>query len=509
MSQWPRSWVRYLPQAFTADLRSLAVARIGIAAVILGDLMVRGLALEDHYADSGVVPRSFLDPSGPLRWSLHTLSGATWFQLALFLVAAVAAVCLGLGFRTRLATVVSWLLVVSLQNRNPLVLTGGDTLLRCLLFWACFVPWGARWSIDHRSGHPRSTDPGAGEAGGAADHRVAGPGIAAWMVQVALLHLFAGLLKTGDEWRSDFDALYYTLGLDELRLPLGDLLLGAPPGVLRLLTGGVLVAELALPFLLFPALLGLHRWQRGIRATAAGMLIAFHVGLIFTLRLGIFPWVSLVSLLVFLPGEPWQRIATRIGARDLAPGGRGLRRLHRWAGSPGAARGLPRWQKWVVLGLLALAVVWNLGTLDAGAPRLPEALRKPLQVLRLDQRWNLFAPRPRRTHGWLVIPGQLREGDWVDLFRDGAPVRSDKPESVAAEIPTYRWRKLLRRLTQTKYRRYRRAYGEWMCREWNRRHRPERQVLQLRVLYLRESTPPPGERAEPPVPVPLLSHRCE
>jgi len=44
--------------------------------------------------------------------------------------------------------VISWFLLISLQNRNPIVLQGGDILLRMLAFWAMFVPLNAYFSLD-------------------------------------------------------------------------------------------------------------------------------------------------------------------------------------------------------------------------------------------------------------------------------------------------------------------------------------------------------------------------
>ena len=137
---------------FGIDLRSLAAFRIGIGALLLTDLGMRATDLTAHYTDDGIVPRSLLDDRlrDSWRWSWHMLNGSAAFQSALFLVAAFAAAALMVGFRTRFATVVSWLLLVSLHARNPFIVNAGDVLLRVVLFWSIFLPLGAVWSIDHR-----------------------------------------------------------------------------------------------------------------------------------------------------------------------------------------------------------------------------------------------------------------------------------------------------------------------------------------------------------------------
>src|SRR3989344_6178869 len=137
-------------EMFSIDFRSLALFRVAIALLILFDLGVRSLALAAHYTDFGVLSRDAFELHyGNLSWwSIHLLSGSAWFQATLFLIAAVFAIALLVGWHTRVVMVISWLMLISLQTRNPLVLQGGDILFRLLAFWACFLPLGAKWSLD-------------------------------------------------------------------------------------------------------------------------------------------------------------------------------------------------------------------------------------------------------------------------------------------------------------------------------------------------------------------------
>ena len=146
---------RIFARMFGIDVRSLAVFRIGLGALLLADLAVRTTDLEAHYSDLGVLPRDFLSETmrGTWKWSLHIAHGSSLFQAMLFLVAAIAAFALMLGYRSRLASVVSWVLLFSLQTRNPLVNNGGDMLLRALLFWAMFLPLDQCWSLKPNAAH--------------------------------------------------------------------------------------------------------------------------------------------------------------------------------------------------------------------------------------------------------------------------------------------------------------------------------------------------------------------
>ena len=130
-------WRRRFEALVGIDVRSLAALRIGLSAVLIWDLLGRLRDLEAHYSDDGVLSRAEL-----LAWrdwptiSLHLMAGQTWAQAVLFAVALVAALAMLVGWRTRTATILSWLLLASLHARLPLVLHGGDLLLRMMLFWA-------------------------------------------------------------------------------------------------------------------------------------------------------------------------------------------------------------------------------------------------------------------------------------------------------------------------------------------------------------------------------------
>ena len=70
--------------------------------------------------------------------------GSAAFETIPFLVAGLFAGLLLVGYRTGLATCVSWFMLLSVQARNPIILQGGDVLLRLLLFWGIFLPLGER-----------------------------------------------------------------------------------------------------------------------------------------------------------------------------------------------------------------------------------------------------------------------------------------------------------------------------------------------------------------------------
>src|SRR5256885_6685590 len=192
----------YLRDIYSLDLRSLALFRIALGVMILIDLFMRSLDLNAFYTDWGVLPRgALLDKfANPFRFSLHLISGVPGFEIALFIIAAGFAIALILGVRTRLVTIVSWFLLVSLQMRNPVILQGGDVYFRLLTFWAIFLPLGALYSVD--SALNTSQNPPK-------QYRFLSFADAPLLLTTAIVYSFAVAMKSGTELLPYYITVYY------------------------------------------------------------------------------------------------------------------------------------------------------------------------------------------------------------------------------------------------------------------------------------------------------------
>ena len=285
-----------LRQVFGIDLRGLALLRVALGAILLADLFIRGGDLVAHYSDAGAMPVDLIaGRASDWRMSLHLLSGSAVYQAGLFLVAAVFALALIVGYQTRLATVVSWFLLLSLHNRNPLVLQGGDNLLLLLLFWSMFLPLGARASIDAAL----DRDPPS-------RNRYASVASAAILIQAMSVYFFSALLKSGPDWLPDGTAVYFAFHIDQFATPVAEWL-RQYPGLMRTLTIYVWWLELLGPLLIFSP------WLRvPLRTLLVVLLVSMEIGILACLRIGLFPIISIASILLFLPGEVWDRIGNRI-----------------------------------------------------------------------------------------------------------------------------------------------------------------------------------------------------
>ncbi|MEA2292436.1 MAG: hypothetical protein QOE86_75, partial [Solirubrobacteraceae bacterium] len=343
--RWPRD-------AFAADLRSLAAFRIVLGLLVLVDLADRARNLTAHYTDAGVLPRADLLANREILdssfFSLNLISGGASVQAALFAIAALAALALLVGYATRLMTLIVWLLVVSIEWRNPLIGGGGEILLRLLLFWGMFLPLGAVWSIDRlrqRGAPPPSP-------------RLVSVPAAALFLQIAFVYWFAFMLKSGPEWKWDGTALARALTLEQFAKPAATFLLGFP-ALLTVLTFGVLALEGLGPFLLFSP------FRTGtFRTLAVALFMGFHLGIWLTLGMGIFPAVAGLAMVCFLPPGFWDRVERLARGRLRVPA-RSSRDATR---APPSNGGVPRPIRTpralsVAAGvLIAFVLFWNVAT---------------------------------------------------------------------------------------------------------------------------------------------------
>ncbi|MBX7211847.1 MAG: HTTM domain-containing protein [Verrucomicrobiaceae bacterium] len=457
------------------DLRSLAAFRMGLGFILLWDLATSLASAGAFYAEAGVMPSAVWARLRESAWivSLHGLSGSSPWVVTLIIVQMIAAACLLAGWRTQAATLVSWVLLCSLQSRNPVVLHGGDIVLRTTLFWSVFLPLGARWSVDEARGRVSVFT-----AGG----RVFSLASLALLFQTAMIYWFTAALKWGNEWTRDGTAVYYALSVDQFaRLP--GLWLLQFPGVCRTLTFGVWWLEVLGPFAAFVPW-RTHWWRMAVVAAFWGL----HLGFALCLRLGPFPWLMMVAWLPFVPSEFWNFVAKPPRERVSGPhdGARDGWMLH------GAVHAF-------VLFCLAYVVLWNLRTTDREKWErwLPMWANSFGHLLRIDQNWALFAPRPLTEDGWLVLEAGLRDGSTVDLIRDGRPLSFDKPARISAEYPDCKWQKLEMNLYLAQYAAVRAPFGAWHATRWNAVHSPGLQVESWTLIYMRELTLPHGFAVTP------------
>ena len=292
-----------LRSAFTVDLRGLALFRIALGFILLADLVIRAPELSFWLSDSGVAPREWIIQwNHDWRFSLYFAHGHWLWAAFLNAVAALSALALMLGLRTRPNTIISFVLLVSLHFRAPMLTQGGDMLLVAMLFWSLFLPLGARYSVDATLVRSRSAQPTL------ANHSNGYLSVAtvAVLLQAMAVYFFSAWLKTGPEWQVDGTAIYYALHLDDMNTWFAQQWRDWH-AVTVPLTHYVWWLELLGPVLIF-----CPWFNSTFRYVFFLAFVSLEVGFLLNLQIGLFPLVSITSLLLFLPTSFWDRLQTQV-----------------------------------------------------------------------------------------------------------------------------------------------------------------------------------------------------
>lgn len=461
---------------FGLDLRSLALMRISIGVLIISDIAVRSTDLLAHYTDEGVLPRAYIFDNWDSHYhlSLHLLSGDLYFQVFLFLFAALVGFFLIIGFHTRSMTFLSWIMMVSIQNRNPLVLQGGDVVFRLILFWAIFLPWGEYFSVDSLKRGVKN--------------KISKHTISAWTIgyalQLLMIYYFSSILKSGYEWHQGATAVYYTLSLDQFTTPLGRFLLRYPD-IMSFLTRGTWYFEAWGPFVYF---IPIKSWI--FRTLLVFGFIGMHASFAATMHLGHFSYVMIAAWLGLLPTEfidltekglrkffaiPKVKFSLMNQLRMNAGNafrvwGKKLHSVRDISKEPRILEDIwdalspARLMLYNFAGVFFIITVfmWN-GRSVGWEIMIPRNIDNMARYLRIDQYWNMFAPYPLKDDGWYVVIGEFRDGSRVDLFQEKNEVSWEKPEYVAITYKNQRWRKLMMNLWSRNYSRYREPYLDYLC----------------------------------------------
>lgn len=579
-------WTK-LKTVFGIDLRTLALFRILLGVTVLADVLNRWPYASMLYSDQGAWPRAAaMAFNDDIRWSLLYVTGQSWLVHLVFAALALTAAALIVGYRTRLATAVAWVLLASVCNRNLIVLQGGDTLLCLMLFWSLFLPLGARFSFDDamRSEHEAVT----------ADihprgHNFFGIASIALLLQTSYVYVFGALLKTAPEWTQDYSAIYYALSLESFARPLADWFSSNFSGLLSPMTAFVYWLELLMPIYMFTPIFFLL-----FRSVGLFLLVCMHIGFALFLNVGLFPLISILSLSAFLPGAAWDWFGRRLHVHDGAGwtlfydqgcsfcrktclvlrsfclpyetpvlpaqadavAGPILERETSWVVQDPSGAYETKWAavllvlranpltrvKAMLLGLLPRATgnqlyakigdsrgglgritqvllpyralhlglnpilskgvlvlvcfvfAWNFSRSPGSGLKLPTDLAVAAKFLRLNQTWNMFAPKPSTFEGYYGLEGRLVDGSLIDLWtKKPGLVSIRQQENLLVWAQDYRWRKIFGRIHRRKYSPARRELAKYWCRQtWRNAAGEELDLAHVTMTFYGRYTQPDG-----------------
>ena len=211
----------------------------------------------------------------------------------LWYIFVAAVISLMIGFRTRAAAIVVTFFLISMDNRQPFAINGGDSMMRILAGYLIFAESGAALSVDRLI--ERWQNPTFGF-----DSRP--KAVAPWgqrMIQVQMSITYWSTIcakVNGAQWL-DGTAVYYATRLDDMinnPLFLYDNLLFC-----KLLTYYTIFVEAAMFSLV---------WIRDLRYLVLAATMVMHLGIDYSINLPIFEWIFMTSFIVFIYPEDLARV---------------------------------------------------------------------------------------------------------------------------------------------------------------------------------------------------------
>lgn len=346
-----------------------------------------------------------------------------------------------------MAAPVVWFLYLSLQQRNPLVLIGGDVWLSALIFWMMFLPIADFYALDRsKKETPVFLYCSAATAG--------------IVLQTSLIYFISGWTKNGVTW-SEGSAIELTLHT-QFATDLGRHLLEFPK-MLSMLT------HLVPPFEIVAALALLCPWKRQtIHALMIPALLFMHLSFQASLDLHHFSLVAIANLLCFLPSRFWK--ANKHPALTMEKRKKGQ------------------------LLLLALAIApWVWQPFRVYEQRLPDGLRVGARLIGVDRDWTLFSPDPPTSFSTILIKAELMDGSVISVSHRGRIVDDNKLDSLRSDARFRYWVDGV--LFNPKRAELRRSYCLWLAKQLKQALPDERapKFLFLHQRQYKSAMDPPSE----------------
>ena len=234
--------------------------------------------LTAFFTDEGILPRRALLLTYADRFSVLNLFGEWWQVAVVWLMSCAVALCVAVGWHTRLACFLAFVLVSSFSWRDPLILDGSDFVFRVVPLWLTFTNAGDLYSLD---AFMRGTPAIARGCVAATTNRVQG----GWTTEDRCR-------SCGSLWVEG--GAYYALQLEHTFGRWWARPIALQPTLTQLGTWGTLAVELAfLPLAMLPS--------RLTRLLAVAAAAGLHLGILTLMNVGNFPVIMLSALVLFIP----------------------------------------------------------------------------------------------------------------------------------------------------------------------------------------------------------------
>lgn len=271
-------------------VEGLAILRILLGVLALFTFLQDSLLMQDMWGPKAILSQDIM----VMNFSFPVLNIFCNFEITTermyYLIALqfIALTFFTIGFKTRISTLVAFILLVSFNQRNINMLNSADLLMRILFMLLLFAPSGNAYSVDallaKRKGKSLKRD-----------H-------ACWVmrliqIQIAVVYVSTVIAKAkGDTWL-DGSAVYYATRItDFTRFPVPFIL--DWKWSIQLITWSTLVIEFALGTFIF---------IDELRKPLIILGIFFHLGIEYMMSIPAFEWLMIIGLLAMFKLDDYRQ----------------------------------------------------------------------------------------------------------------------------------------------------------------------------------------------------------
>jgi len=446
----------FFVKSYFPDFKQLSWMRVLIGLVGIIDILTRLVYFKTHYSQDGGCPLNTVGHSNnPVNWLYELNSSSTYYYL-LFGIHLLLYLVLISGWKSNIVSFLLWIMTCSLIFRNPFITQGGDELLKMTLLWGVFLPWSktSPWSKKIIEFNKK-------------EESFYSIIYFAFLVQIACVYFFSGILKGGDDWRVTFNALYYVFSLDSMTWPLGHFLKGFHPFLqfMSMLAWGF---EIFIPFILIIP-------NKVCRWIGVLFILGFHLFIGMTILVGIFFMVGISTAIGLIQRNQDDYRITEVP----------LKKIRIW---------ILEAKKYLIYILLFYVLYYNIWNTHLLGYELSHGFEKPVQWFQVQQNWGMFAANVYKEDGWLVGKATLQNGYVIDVFTNQS-VDFKKPSNLLKRIDyNDRQRKFIENFSTGNFTWGREYYCNFLLKEYNKSHVIK--IIKLELIQCKETSLAPEKEKE-------------
>lgn len=273
-----------------------SLARIGFGLLIIYFYMIHYSQRDYLWGPNGLINFDiFIEGlNNSNSFSLYALSRSELYFDIIFHIGIIAALLFTLGYKGRFISIINFILVFSIHERNHMILDGGDNITRIILFYLIFAQTTKYLSIDSYLVKKRNKSSESSFYSNAL-HNFA---VLASITQLCVLYLNSAYYKVmGEVWQNG-TAIYYILQVEEFSHPFFRSIINSSDFLIVAGTYATLLVQMAFPFLLF---------NKKTKYIGLILVVGMHLGIAIVMGLYTFSATMLVVDLLLISNEDYRK----------------------------------------------------------------------------------------------------------------------------------------------------------------------------------------------------------